>query len=106
MVLLILIAVRRVFMIVLAIFVAFNKKVKKVPPQGSPLVDAAKTLAIGAREGSLEKAKPTSLQANGKLDKYAFASSPGYTDLYVAQVKSGLLACKVRHKSPTTFPFH
>lgn len=51
---------------------------------------------IAAREGSVVKAKPSNLQAAGRIDRYRFASKPVYTDIYVEGVKGGLEACKVR----------
>jgi POT family proton-dependent oligopeptide transporter len=85
-----------VFMLVLTIFVVFSKKVNKLPPQGSPILDASNTIKIALREKSFEKAKPSVLRENQRLEMYAFAQSTNYTDTYVEQVKSGLLACKVR----------
>ena len=85
-----------VFMLVLTAFVVFSKKVNKLPPQGSPILDASNTIKIALKEKSFEKAKPSVLRDNQRLELYAFAQSASYTDTYVEQVKSGLLACKVR----------
>lgn len=85
-----------VFMLVLTVFVAASKKINKVPPQGSPLVDASKTIKIAIKEKSFHRAKPSILRDSQRLGLYAFAQSAVYTDSYVEQVKSGLLACKVR----------
>ena len=85
-----------VFMLVLTVFVVFSKKVNKLPPQGSPILDASNTIKIALKEKSFEKAKPSILRDNHRLEMYAFAKSATYTDTYVEQVKSGLLACKVR----------
>ena len=84
-------------MIVLTIFVVFSKKVNKLPPQGSPILDASNTIKIALREKSFDKAKPSVLRENQRLEMYTFAQSEQYTDSHVEQVKSGLLACKVRH---------
>ncbi|KAI1612054.1 POT family protein [Exophiala viscosa] len=70
-------------LVVLAVFVAFSHKINKIRPQGSPILDASRTLAIGLKEGSLEKAKPSLRTRHNTL-----------TDTYVEQVKDGLLACK------------
>ena len=84
-------------MIVLTIFVVFSKKVNKLPPQGSPILDASNTIKIALREKSFDKAKPSALRESQRLEMYSFAQSEQYTDSYVEQVKTGLLACKVRH---------
>jgi hypothetical protein len=86
-----------VFMIILTVFVVFSKKVNKLDPQGSPIFDASNTIKIALKEKSFEKAKPSVLRENQRLEMYTFAQSTNYTDAYVEQVKSGLLACKVRH---------
>lgn len=96
--------VTSVFMLVLTVFVAASKKINKLPPQGSPLVDASKTIKIALKEKSFHKAKPSMLRENQRLDMYAFAQSAVYTDSYVEQVKSGLLACKVRHPTKANQP--
>ena len=83
-------------MLVLTVFVVFSKKVNKLPPQGSPILDASNTIKIALKEKSFEKAKPSVLRENQRLGIYTFAQSAKYTDTYVEQVKSGLLACKVR----------
>lgn len=88
-----------VFMLVLTVFVVFSKKVNKLPPQGSPILDASNTIKIALKEKSFEKAKPSILRDNQRLEMYAFAQSAIYTDTYVEQVKSGLLACKVEYVS-------
>jgi POT family proton-dependent oligopeptide transporter len=82
-------------MLVLTVFVVFSKKVNKLPPQGSPILDASNAIKIALKEKSFEKAKPSVLRENQRLELYAFAQSVSYTDTYVEQVKSGLLACKV-----------
>jgi len=84
-------------MIVLTIFIVLSKKVNKLPPQGSPILDASNTIKIALREKSFDKAKPSVLRENQRLEMYTFAQSDQYTDSYVEQVKTGLLACKVYH---------
>lgn len=86
----------RVYLVVLTIFVVFNKKIRKNPPTGSPIIDATKTLVIGAKEKGLDNAKPSALAAAGHLEKYAIVKEERYTDLYVSQIKNAVLACKVR----------
>ncbi|KAL6245319.1 peptide transporter ptr2 [Rhinocladiella similis] len=83
-----------VFLVVLAIFVGFNNKIRKATPQGSPILDATRALIIGFKERSFDNAKPSSLQARERHHRYKFAREERYTDLYVEQVKNGLLACK------------
>lgn len=85
-------------MVVLAIFVGFNNKIRKATPQGSPILDATRALIIGFKERSFDNAKPSSLQARERHHRYKFAREERYTDLYVEQVKNGLLACKVSPK--------
>jgi POT family proton-dependent oligopeptide transporter len=82
-------------MIILTVFVVFSKKVNKLDPQGSPILDASNTIKIALKEKSFEKAKPSVLRDNHRLEMYKFAQSVNYTDTYVEQVKSGLLACKL-----------
>lgn len=76
-------------------FIAFSKKINRTGPSGSPVLDAFKTVTIAMREGSLDKAKPSSLQERGHNQKYRLARESRYTDLYVDQIKSGFGACKV-----------
>jgi POT family proton-dependent oligopeptide transporter len=83
-------------LVVLAVFLAFRSKINKMGPTGSPVVDAFKTVMVGIKEGSLDKAKPSALTEIGHLERHRFAGEPRYTDLYVSQIKSGLGACKVR----------
>ncbi|KAK8856751.1 Major facilitator superfamily domain general substrate transporter [Apiospora arundinis] len=77
------------------IFLLGQKKYTKIPPQGSPLLDAARVTAAAWREKGFENAKPSALQANGKLAAYPFASEARYTDSYVAEVQRGLRSCKM-----------
>jgi hypothetical protein len=91
-------------MLVLTVFVVFSKKVNKLPPQGSPILDASNAIKIALKEKSFEKAKPSVLRENQRLELYAFAQSDSYTDTYVEQVKSGLLACKVIFVSAYSLP--
>jgi POT family proton-dependent oligopeptide transporter len=83
-----------VFIVVLAFFLIFSKHLVKVPPMGSPIVDATRTLMIVFREKSFAAASPTTLRAKGRLEKYKFATSERYTDSYVADIRSGMMACK------------
>jgi POT family proton-dependent oligopeptide transporter len=84
-----------VFRLILTVFVVFSKKVNKLDPQGSPILNASNTIKIALKEKSFEKAKPSVLRENQRFEMYTFAQSAIYTDTYVEQVKSGLLACKV-----------
>jgi POT family proton-dependent oligopeptide transporter len=83
-----------VFALVLVIFLVFSKRLVKVPPMGSPIVDATRTLMIVIKEKSFTAASPTTLRAKGRLGKYKFATDERYTDSYVADIRSGVMACK------------
>jgi hypothetical protein len=56
-----------VFMLVLTVFVVFSKKVNKLPPQGSPILDASNAIKIALKEKSFEKAKPSVLREYQRL---------------------------------------
>ncbi|KAL3489913.1 POT family-domain-containing protein [Aspergillus germanicus] len=84
-----------VIVIVAALFLCSNKLFLKTRPQGSPIVDAARTVHIAIAERSFEKAKPSALRENGKIDHYPFANKSGYTDYGVEKVKTGITACKL-----------
>ncbi|KAJ6134366.1 hypothetical protein N7523_000688 [Penicillium sp. IBT 18751x] len=81
------------------IFLSGQKRYVKVPPQGSAIIDACRVLDIVRGERNFEKAKPSALEAAGRLSKYPFASSPHYTDQYVSDVRRGLRSCRVRQSS-------
>jgi POT family proton-dependent oligopeptide transporter len=83
-----------VFALVLIFFLVFSKHLVKVPPMGSPIVDATRTLMIVVKEKSFAAAAPTALRAKGRLEKYKFATDERYTDSYVADIYSGVMACK------------
>ncbi|KAL2809157.1 POT family-domain-containing protein [Aspergillus granulosus] len=91
-----------VIVIVTALFLCSNKLFLKTRPQGSPIVDAARTVHIAIAERSFEKAKPSALRENGKLEQYAFANKSGYTDYSVEKVRTGITACKLF----LLFPFY
>ena len=57
---------------------------------------------IAIREKGFDNATPMSLTEAGHLDKYKFASTPRFTDVYVQEVKSGVRACKMF----VFFPFY
>ncbi|KAL4795286.1 POT family-domain-containing protein [Aspergillus venezuelensis] len=84
-----------VIVIVAVLFISSNKLFRKTQPQGSPIVDAARTVHIAILERGFEKAKPSSLQEREKLGSYTFASRPDYTDYSVEKVKTGVTACKL-----------
>ncbi|KAL4948843.1 POT family-domain-containing protein [Aspergillus filifer] len=84
-----------VIVIVAVLFISSNKLFRKTQPRGSPILDAARTVHIAIMERGFEKAKPSSLQEREKLDSYAFASRPDYTDYSVQKVKTGVTACKL-----------
>ncbi|KAL3458162.1 POT family-domain-containing protein [Aspergillus heterothallicus] len=91
-----------VIVIVTALFLCSNKLFRKTQPQGSPIVDAARTVHIAIAERSFEKAKPSVLRQNGKLDRYPFANKSDYTDYSVEKVRTGMTACKLF----LLFPFY
>ncbi|KAJ5767052.1 uncharacterized protein N7511_004668 [Penicillium nucicola] len=68
------------------VFLSGQKKYVKVPPQGSAIIDACKVLNIVRQEKNFHDAKPSSLEAAGRLGRYPFASSSRYTDQYVADM--------------------
>ncbi|KAL3443013.1 POT family-domain-containing protein [Aspergillus insuetus] len=84
-----------VIVIVAGLFLCSNKLFLKTRPQGSPIVDAARTVHIAIAERSFQKAKPSALRENGKIDHYPFANKSGYTDYSVEKVKTGITACKL-----------
>ncbi|GAB1211157.1 hypothetical protein ATERTT37_000269 [Aspergillus terreus] len=84
-----------VIVIVGVLFVGSSKLFLKIRPQGSPIVDAARTVRIALAEKSFENAKPSHLREHGKLDRYPFANRAEYTDYTVEKVKTGITACKV-----------
>ncbi|KAL4903097.1 hypothetical protein BDW74DRAFT_169050 [Aspergillus multicolor] len=84
-----------VIIISAAVFLCSSKLFRKTRPQGSPIVDVARTVHIAILERSFEKAKPSTLREKGRLDCYAFANHPDYTDYGVEKVRSGVTACKL-----------
>ncbi|KAL2850282.1 POT family-domain-containing protein [Aspergillus pseudoustus] len=91
-----------VIVIVTALFLCSNKLFRKTQPQGSPIVDAARTVHIAIAERSFQKAKPSALRENGKIDRYPFANKSDYTDYSVEKVRTGITACKLF----LLFPFY
>jgi POT family proton-dependent oligopeptide transporter len=77
-----------------AVFLCGHERYVKIPPQGSAIVDACKVLNIVRQEKHFEDAKPSALQASGRLSKYTFATSARYTDEYVADVRRGFRSCR------------
>lgn len=75
-----------------AVFVTSNKLFYKTKPQGSAIVDAARIIAVAVKEGGFEKAKPSTMQAQGKENKYPQPEI--YTDELVEKVRTGVTACK------------
>lgn len=84
-------------MIVLSaiVFISGQKCYIRIPPQGSAIIDACKVLNIVRQEKHFNDALPSALEASGRLEKYPFASSPGYTDQYVLDVRRGFRSCRV-----------
>ncbi|KAF9893975.1 hypothetical protein FE257_008946 [Aspergillus nanangensis] len=91
-----------VIVIVAALFLGSNRLFLKIKPQGSPLVDAARTVRIALAEKSFENAKPSQLEQHGTLERYPFANRPEYTDYSVEKIRTGITACKLF----LLFPFY
>ncbi|GAB1191838.1 hypothetical protein APSETT444_001021 [Aspergillus pseudonomiae] len=76
------------------VFICSSKLYVKTRPQGSPIVETARTVYVAISERGFENAKPSSLSERGRLAKYSIASSANYTDQSVDGVKKGIRACK------------
>ncbi|OGE55889.1 hypothetical protein PENARI_c003G06352 [Penicillium arizonense] len=74
------------------VFLSGQKRYVKVLPQGSAIIDACKVLNIVRQEKHFHDAKPSSLEAAGRLSKYPFASSSRYTDQYVSDIWNNLIS--------------
>jgi POT family proton-dependent oligopeptide transporter len=79
----------------LGVFLLGRNKYIRVPPMGSAILDAVRTVRIAIQERSFDNAKPSSLREHGHQDKYPIASQERYTDEYVGEVRTGLRSCKV-----------
>ncbi|KAJ6091901.1 Major facilitator superfamily domain general substrate transporter [Penicillium canescens] len=77
------------------VFLSGQKRYVKVLPQGSAIIDACKVLNIVRQEKHFHDAKPSSLEAAGRLSKYPIASSSRYTDQYVSDVRRGFRSCRM-----------
>ncbi|KAE8405769.1 PTR2-domain-containing protein [Aspergillus pseudonomiae] len=84
------------------VFICSSKLYVKTRPQGSPIVETARTVYVAISERGFENAKPSSLSERGRLAKYSIASSANYTDQSVDGVKKGIRACKLF----LLFPFY
>ncbi|KAJ5890563.1 uncharacterized protein N7473_006791 [Penicillium subrubescens] len=91
-----------VIVIVAIVFLGSSKLFLKTRPHGSPIVDAARTVSIAIAEQGFENAKPSLLQEQGRLERYPFATRPGFTDYSVEKVRTGITACKLF----LLFPFY
>ncbi|KAE8356241.1 PTR2-domain-containing protein [Aspergillus coremiiformis] len=85
-----------------AIFLISSKLYVKAQPQGSPIVETARTIYVAISEKGFENAKPSVLTERGRMDKYSVTSSAKYTDQSVDGVKRGIRACKLF----LLFPFY
>ncbi|KAK8081344.1 POT family protein [Apiospora saccharicola] len=65
------------------VFLLGQKKYTKIPPQGSPLLDAGRVTAAAWRAKGFENAKPALLRDRG------------YSNQYVSDVRRGLRSCKM-----------
>jgi POT family proton-dependent oligopeptide transporter len=77
-----------------ALFLVGSKRYVKTPPDGSAIIDTARTISIAISERGFENAKPSKLREHGHDHKYSFAQSPSYTDSGVDKVRTGVTACK------------
>lgn len=82
-------------LITTAVFFAGHRLYIKRPPNGSAIIDAAHVCGMAIREKGFDRITPTELTAAGKMDKYAFSSTPQYSATYVDEVRRGVRACKV-----------
>ncbi|KAL6865468.1 hypothetical protein ACO1O0_001561 [Amphichorda felina] len=78
-----------------SIFVLGRNMYIKVPPMGSAILDAVRTIRIAIQERGFANAKPSMLQEHNRQDNYPLASKDRYTDEYVGEVQSGLRSCKM-----------
>ncbi|KAH8171107.1 POT family protein [Sarocladium implicatum] len=74
----------------LVVFMLGRNKYIKVPPMGSAILDAIRTVRVAIQERSFDNAKPSALREHGHQDKYPIASQERYTDEYVGEVRTGL----------------
>ncbi|KAE8383724.1 POT family-domain-containing protein [Aspergillus bertholletiae] len=91
-----------VIVLAAVVFICSSKLYVKTQPQGSPIVEAAKTVYVAISERGFENAKPSTLSQRGRIEKYSVASSANYTDQSVDGVKKGIRACKLF----LLFPFY
>ncbi|KAL2867484.1 POT family-domain-containing protein [Aspergillus lucknowensis] len=84
-----------VIILVAVVFFSGSRMFLKTRPEGSPIVDAARTVHIAIAERGFENAKPSVLREQGKLGQYPFANRSDYTDYSVEKVRTGITACKL-----------
>ena len=77
------------------VFLMGKNKYIKVPPMGSAILDAFRTIAVAIKEKGFVNARPSMLRERGHANNYPIASQARYTDKYVDDVQSGLNSCKV-----------
>ncbi|KAL1882129.1 hypothetical protein VTK73DRAFT_2220 [Phialemonium thermophilum] len=77
------------------VFLLGRKRYVKVPPTGSAILDAYRTIRIAMRERGFVNARPSVLHERGHADRYPIASQARYTDEYVEDVRKGLDSCKM-----------
>ncbi|KAE8140245.1 PTR2-domain-containing protein [Aspergillus pseudotamarii] len=91
-----------VIVLAAVVFICSSKLYIKTRPQGSPIVETARTVYVAMSERGFENAKPSVLSQRGRMEKYSVASSANYTDQSVDGVKKGIRACKLF----LLFPFY
>ncbi|EON97381.1 putative mfs peptide protein [Phaeoacremonium minimum UCRPA7] len=77
------------------VFLMGKNKYIKVPPMGSAILDAFRTIAVAIKEKGFVNARPSMLRERGHANNYPIASQARYTDKYVDDVQSGLNSCKM-----------
>ncbi|GJN71027.1 hypothetical protein PLIIFM63780_002382 [Purpureocillium lilacinum] len=84
-----------IILISASVFVWGRKKYVRVPPMGSAILDACRTVSIAIKEKGFYNARPSVLLERGHADKYPLARQERYTDAYVGDVQRGLKSCKM-----------
>ncbi|KAE8387439.1 POT family-domain-containing protein [Aspergillus alliaceus] len=84
------------------VFTCCSRLYIKTQPQGSPIVETARTVYVAISERGFENAKPSALRERGRIERYSAASNANYTDQSVDGVKRGMRACKLF----LLFPFY
>ncbi|KAJ6441443.1 putative PTR2-Di-and tripeptide permease [Purpureocillium lavendulum] len=84
-----------IILISATVFFLGRNKYVRVPPMGSAILDACRTVSIAIKEKGFYNARPSMLLERGHVDKYPIAQQERYTDAYVGDVQRGLKSCKM-----------